>query len=144
MPPVRPNDRDDVPRFAWNLHWFLPEPRLRWLESAGQWKPLVRAYLASTSFVDSQVGRVLDALEASGQAGKTVVVLLSDHGWHLGEKGISGKNTLWDRSTRVPLIVAGPGVQAGAYVQPARRAARRLPHTRRPLWPSPAARAGRA
>jgi arylsulfatase A-like enzyme len=40
-------------------------------------------------------------------------VLLSDHGWHLGEKGISGKNTLWDRSTRVPLIMAGPGITPG-------------------------------
>ena len=107
------NDRDDTPRFSWYLHWRLPEPRLKSLQEAGQWEPLVRAYLASTSFVDSQVGRVLDALEASGLAANTIVVLLSDHGWHLGEKGISGKNTLWDRSTRVPLIIAGPGVSAG-------------------------------
>ena len=74
----------------------------------------MRAYLASISFVDAQVGRVLDALEASGLEKNTVVVLWSDHGWHLGEKGITGKNTLWERSTRVPLIFAGPGVAAGA------------------------------
>jgi putative membrane-bound dehydrogenase-like protein len=114
LPPVKPDDRADVPPFAWYLHWRLPEPRLKWLQESDQWAPLVRAYLASTSFVDSQVGRVLDALEAEGLAANTVVVLLSDHGWHLGEKGISGKNTLWDRSTRVPLIIAGPGVGAGA------------------------------
>ncbi len=114
MPVVKEDDRDDTPRFSWYLHWKLPEPRLAWLKQAGQWRPLVRAYLASISFVDSQVGRVLDALEASGQADRTVVVLLSDHGWHLGEKGITGKNTLWERSTRVPLIFAGPGVTAGA------------------------------
>ncbi len=42
------------------------------------------------------------------------MVLWSDHGWHLGEKGITGKNTLWERSTRVPLIFAGPGITAGA------------------------------
>jgi choline-sulfatase len=113
LPMVRDDDRDDTPRFSWYLHWRLPEPRLKWLREAGQWGPLVRAYLASTSFVDSQVGRVLAALDESGMAGRTVVVLLSDHGWHLGEKGVSGKNTLWEPSTRVPLIVAGPGVRAG-------------------------------
>jgi arylsulfatase A-like enzyme len=113
MPPVLADDRSDTPRFSWYLHWRLPELRLKWLQENDQWAPLVRAYLASTSFVDSQVGRVLDALESGGLAEKTVVVLLSDHGWHLGEKGISGKNTLWDRSTRVPLIIAGPGVTAG-------------------------------
>ncbi|RMF39319.1 MAG: DUF4976 domain-containing protein, partial [Planctomycetota bacterium] len=52
-------------------------------------------------------------LEASGKADNTIVVLWSDHGWHLGEKLITGKNTLWDRSTRVPLIFAGPGIPAG-------------------------------
>lgn len=114
LPPVKTDDRDDVPRFAWYLHWKLPEPRLAWLRESGQWRPLVRAYLATISFTDSQVGRVLDALEASGQADNTIVVLWSDHGFHLGEKGISGKNTLWERSTRVPLVFAGPGITAGA------------------------------
>jgi putative membrane-bound dehydrogenase-like protein len=117
LPPVLATDRDDTPHFSWYLHWRLPEPRLKTLQEAGQWEALVRAYLASTSFVDSQVGRVLDALEAGGLAGNTIVVLLSDHGWHVGEKGISGKNTLWDRSTRVPLIVAGPGVSTGRVCQ---------------------------
>jgi choline-sulfatase len=114
MPEVKDDDRDDLPRFASYLHWKLPEPRLKWLRENKQWKPLVRAYLASVSFVDSQVGRVLDALAASGLEKNTVVVLWSDHGWHLGEKGITGKNSLWERSTRVPLIFAGPGVAAGA------------------------------
>lgn len=119
LPPVRENDRDDVPPFAWNLHWKLPEPRLSWLRASGQWAPLVQAYLASISFMDSQVGRVLEALEASGHTENTIVVLWSDHGWHLGEKGITGKNSLWERSTRVPLIFAGPGVAAGECRQPA-------------------------
>ncbi len=113
LPPVKEDDRADVPEFAWYLHWKLPEPRLSWLRKAGQWRPLVRAYLASTSFMDSQVGRLLDALDATGRAGETVVVLWSDHGWHLGEKGITGKNSLWERSTRVPLVFAGPGVAKG-------------------------------
>ena len=94
--------------------WKLPEPRFKFLEESGQWKNLVRSYLACVSFVDSQVGRVLDALEANDFRDDTVVVLWSDHGFHLGEKLITGKNTLWDRSTRVPLVFAGPGVTAGA------------------------------
>jgi len=110
LPPVKADDRTDLPRFADYLHWKLPEPRLKWLEESKQWKPLVRSYLASISYVDSQVGRVLEALAASGLEKNTVVVLWSDHGWHLGEKGITGKNTLWERSTRVPLIFAGPGI----------------------------------
>ncbi len=114
MPPVKEDDRDDLPRFADYLHWKLPEPRLKTLREIGQWRSLVRAYLATISFMDSQVGRVMEALEASGQADNTVVVLWGDHGWHLGEKGITGKNSLWERSTRVPLILAGPGISKGA------------------------------
>jgi choline-sulfatase len=114
LPTVKDDDRDDVPEFAWYLHWKLPEPRLSWLRASHQWGPMVRGYLASISFMDAQVGRILDTLESNGLAGNTIVVLFSDHGWHLGEKGISGKNTLWERSTHVPLIFAGPGVPRGA------------------------------
>jgi choline-sulfatase len=113
LPPLLSHDRDDTPRFSWYLHWRLPEPRLAWLQSHDQWRPLVRSYLASVSFVDSQVGRVLDALDAAGLADRTIVVLASDHGWHLGEKAITGKNSLWERATRVPLIIAGPGLGRG-------------------------------
>ena len=113
LPPYLATDRDDVPDFSWYLYWKLPEPRLSWVREADQWEPIVRAYLATISFVDSQVGRVLDALKETGRADNTIVVLWSDHGWHLGEKDITGKNTLWERSTRVPLIFAGPGVSEG-------------------------------
>ena len=113
LPPFLANDRDDTPRFSWYLHWKLPEPRHKFLAENNQWKNLVRSYLACTSFVDNQVGRVLRALEEGEHSDNTIVVLWSDHGWHLGEKLITGKNTLWDRSTRVPLIFAGPGIAAG-------------------------------
>ncbi|MFM7182028.1 MAG: sulfatase [Verrucomicrobiales bacterium] len=113
LPKTLAGDRDDTPRFSWYLHWTLPEPRLKWLQESKQWRNLVRSYLASTSFMDSQIGRLMDALRESGRLQNTIVVVWSDHGWHLGEKAISGKNTLWDRSTRVPLIFAGPGVGAG-------------------------------
>ena len=120
LPPVKDNERAGTPEFSWYLHWKLPEPRLSWLKKSNQWRPLVRAYLASTTFMDSQLGRVLDALNAAGVASNTVVVLWSDNGWHLGEKLITGKNSLWDRSTRVPLIFAGPGVARRAQcAQPA-------------------------
>jgi len=111
LPVSRADDRDDTPRFSWNLHWKLPEPRLAWLQMNHQWKPMVRAYLASVSFVDMLVGRLLDTLEEEGLQDNTIVVLLSDHGYHLGTKGISGKFTLWYESTRVPYIYAGPGVR---------------------------------
>ena len=114
LPPVQRDDRDDTPRFSWYLHWKLPEPRLEFLEETNQWKSLVRSYLACVSFVDDQVGRVLTALEESGHADDTIVVLWSDHGFHLGEKLITGKNTLWERSTRIPLIFAGPGIAQNA------------------------------
>jgi len=114
LPAILNADRADTPRFSWYLHWYLPEPRLSWLQENHQWHNLVRSYLACISFVDAQIGRLLDALDALSLSEKTVVVLWSDHGWHLGEKGITGKNTLWERSTHVPLIFAGPGVRAGS------------------------------
>lgn len=110
LPEIREDDRDDTPRFSWYLHWNLPEPRLAWLRENNQWRNLVRSYLACTSFVDAQVGRITQALDDAGLRENTIVVLWSDHGWHLGEKSITGKNTLWDVSTRVPLIFSGPGV----------------------------------
>lgn len=120
MPPIKTGDRDDTPLFSWYLHWRLPEPRLSWLQANNQWRPLVRAYLASVSFADSQVGRLLGALKDNGFADRTVVVLWGDNGWHLGDKGITGKTTLWDGSTRVPLIFSGPGVAAaGRCTRPA-------------------------
>ena len=120
LPPVKADDRDDTPRFSWYLHWKLPEPRLKWTKEANEWVPMVRAYLASVSFTDSQIGRVLAALEENGYAENTIVIIWSDHGYHLGEKLITGKNTLWDRSTRVPLIFAGPGIAENARcTQPA-------------------------
>ncbi len=119
LPLIKRDDRADTPRFSWYMHWALPEPRLRWLEEHHEWMNLTRSYLACTSFVDAQVGRLLNALERNGYADNTIVVIWSDHGWHIGEKGITGKNTLWDDGTRVPLIFAGPGINKGRSRQPA-------------------------
>ncbi len=120
LPIIRADDRDDTPRFSWYLHWNLPEPRLKWVRENNQWRNLVRSCLACTSFVDAQVGRLVDALRRTGQLDNTIIVVWGDHGWHLGEKGITGKNTLWDDGTRVPLIFAGPGITPGGRcTQPA-------------------------
>ncbi len=113
LPEIDESDRDLTPRFSWYLHWKLPEPRLDWVRENQQWRNLVRSYLACSSFIDAQVGRVLAALEEAGLAENTIVVVWSDHGYHLGEKLITGKNSLWERSTRVPLLFVGPGVLSG-------------------------------
>lgn len=83
----------------------------------GQWKQGIQGYLASIAFADAMVGRVLDRLENGPNRDNTIVVLWSDHGWHLGEKQHWQKYTGWRVCTRVPLIVrvpAGvPGLPAG-------------------------------
>ncbi|MEZ6096961.1 MAG: sulfatase-like hydrolase/transferase [Pirellulaceae bacterium] len=63
LPNMVENDRDDTPDFSWYLHWSLPEPRLSWLRENNQHRNLVRSYLASISFVDAQIGRIMLALE---------------------------------------------------------------------------------
>jgi iduronate 2-sulfatase len=77
--------------------------------SERQARRMIHGYLAAISYADAQVGRVLEALEANGLADRTVVVLWSDHGWHLGDHGLWGKQTVFERATRVPLVIAVPG-----------------------------------
>ena len=120
LPPYLENDRNDVPSAAWHLHWDLPLVGMKWVKENDQWKVIVRSYLASVSYLDAQVGRVLEALEAEGLAENTIVVFWSDNGWHLGSKELFAKTSLWDPATRTPLIFAGPGVSnAGQCSQPA-------------------------
>lgn len=119
LPLIKRGDRDDTPRFSWHMHWSLPEPRLQWLEKNDEWMNLTRSYLACTTFVDAQVGKIMEAIDRNGFRDNTIIVLWSDHGWHIGEKDITGKNSLWDDGTRVPLIFTGPGIAKGVSTQPA-------------------------
>ncbi|MDB6174945.1 MAG: sulfatase [Chthoniobacteraceae bacterium] len=74
---------------------------------------LIHGYHAAVSYVDAQLGRVLDALDASGLAEKTIIVLWGDHGWHLGDHGMWSKHTNYEEAARIPVIVAGPGILKG-------------------------------
>lgn len=74
-------------------------------------------YFACVSYVDAQVGRVMDELEALGLAENTIVVLWGDHGWHLGEHNFWGKHNTLDNASRVPLIIKAPGIKKGARKQ---------------------------
>lgn len=108
LPLTRDDDRNDLSEYAMALTIGLPAPRHEWFVEHNQWQSAVQAYLASVAFVDHCVGRVMEALDKSPYADNTIVVLLSDHGWHLGEKQRWAKRSLWNDSTHVPLIVALP------------------------------------
>lgn len=77
------------------------------------WRELFRAYCAGTSFMDAQLGRVLDALDKQQLWDNTIVVFVGDHGYHTGERQWWNKNTLFERSCRAPLIIAAPGMKGG-------------------------------
>lgn len=107
VPPDLPEDLDDVPepgkQLALRKYGDMKKTR-----DAGKWPTAIQHYLASISFMDAQLGRLINALESSSYAQNTIIILWSDHGWHLGEKQHWHKRTLWEESTRVPLIVVAP------------------------------------
>jgi len=108
--PVVPNDDlDDIPAIGLEI---AANRRADFdkIKTHGKWEEAVQAYLSSISFADAQLGRLLDALDSSPYSDNTVIVLWSDHGWHLGEKQHWHKSTLWERATRVPFVVVAPGV----------------------------------
>jgi len=106
LPPYREDDLDDVPGGKASAE------HLKILQE-GSWKKAIRAYLASITYADTQIGRVLDALEKSPNRDNTIVVVFGDHGWHLGEKQKWRKTGLWEEATRTPYIWTGPGIARG-------------------------------
>ncbi len=117
LPEVRDNDLDDLPAAGLKFS-RARRSDFETIKTAGKWKHAVRAYLASISYADNQLGRVLEALDNSPHADNTITVLWSDHGWHLGEKQHWHKSTLWEEATRVPLIISVPGHQPGVCNRP--------------------------
>ncbi len=95
----------------------------------------VQAYYASISFMDAQVGRVVGALERLGLAENTIIVFTSDHGYHMGEHGLWQKMSLFEESTRVPMLIVAPGVSKPGTVA-------RAPVSHMDLYPTLAELAG--
>ena len=107
LPNHDPAHLDDLPANIRNQMLNRRRIHLEVLLELGIYKDAVRAYLAAVTYTDAMLGRVLDALEDSDYKDNTIVVVWSDHGYHLGEKGQWGKHTLWRETSRVPLIFAG-------------------------------------
>lgn len=107
---TRADDMDDLSAIAKRIHSRVSYAQCaHWcLEDVDNLRTLTQAYLACTSAMDGALGGVIDALDESDQAENTWIVVMSDHGWHLGEKDHVAKQTLWTRSTRVPMIIVPP------------------------------------
>ena len=119
VPPI------DAPSFAptnWGeLRQYSDMPKVESLND-DQTRHLIHGYHAATSYMDAQLGRVLDALDESGLSENTIIVLWGDHGWHLGDHGMWCKHTNYEQAAHIPFIVAAPGVtkpgtKTGALVE---------------------------
>lgn len=108
QPKINPNDLDDVGSIAKKMAHPEVDAELRALPKGPE--HVIQAYLASISFCDAQIGRVLDALDKSPYRDNTIIVFWGDHGWNHGEKQHWTKAVLWEESTRAPLIWVAPGV----------------------------------
>jgi arylsulfatase A-like enzyme len=98
----------DIPEFA-----TLPSDSLRIGLKLEKQKELIHGYYAAVSYLDAQVGVLLNTLESLGTLNNTIIVLWGDHGWHLGDHDLWHKHTNFEEATRAPLIIAGPGIKSG-------------------------------
>jgi arylsulfatase A-like enzyme len=108
LPNVNENDLDDVPPLGVKI--ARPEGDHRKVIETDNWRKAVSGYLSSISFVDACVGRVLEAFDNSAYTDNTIIVLWSDHGWHLGEKLHWRKFALWEEATHNVFMVVAPGL----------------------------------
>lgn len=112
LPQRKEDDWSDLPAGAARLmgpkKWFWKGMMNLDRQKSGSYRDFIRAYAACCSFADMSVGRLISALDESGHAGNTIIVLWSDHGFHLGEKDHIEKFALWEKANHVPLIIVDP------------------------------------
>lgn len=106
LPEQVEDDLADIPRAGWSRIGARTGT-----DTGAKRKRVLRGYYASVSFMDAQVGRLLDELDKQGLAKNTIVIFLSDHGYHLGEHDFWQKMSLHEDSARIPLIASGPGIE---------------------------------
>jgi arylsulfatase A-like enzyme len=114
-PAYKADDLDDLPPAIRKAKTARGAIHRRLVE-IGAVKDAIHGYLACVSYADAMLGRLMKALEDGSNGDNTIVVLWSDHGYHHGEKMDWGKHTLWQRTSGVPFIWAGPGIERGASV----------------------------
>jgi len=107
LPKIQKNDLNDVSSVALK---YLRRDWHKWMLENSEWKKAIQGYQASITFSDAMVGRLISGLKESGKLDDTIIVLWSDHGMHIGEKEQWEKFTLWEESTKVPLLVIAPGI----------------------------------
>jgi len=114
LPAYLEDDTSDLPDSAlFGSERSMGPDTMQWIRQNGgtdTWRRAVQGYLASMTYSDAMVGELIDALDRSGRADNTIIVLWADHGFHLGEKERWGKMTLWEESTHVPFIIVAPGI----------------------------------
>ncbi len=114
LPKVLETDLDDIPLAGKRM--AKPDGDHADILKSGRWKDAVQGYLAAITFCDAMIGRLIDGFEKSPMKDNTIVMLWSDHGWHLGEKQHWRKFALWEESTRAPFLVSVPGVTKAGTV----------------------------
>lgn len=114
MPPVFKNDLNDVPQIGKDMahtqSFVWEQTSLPPVNRSGSLKKMVQSYQAAADYADQMVGRLLDKLDETGRAKNTIIVLWSDHGYHLGDKESCMKFTLWEKANHVPFIIVAPGL----------------------------------
>jgi arylsulfatase A-like enzyme len=116
LPIYKEDDLDDLPAHI-RIRMLGRYKQHQELEKYGALKDAIQGYLASISFADSMLGRVMESLNSSKYKDNTIIIFWSDQGFHHGEKGHWGKKTLWQRTSHVPFIWAGKGIASNEEVE---------------------------